>query len=172
MALADASLKLYRQLGDGVGTAWSINTMGLMAWSRGDVGEAASRTAESLALARAEGEGWGARSLTAILLINLGVLAQGRGDDAQAWALYEEGYAIAQAIGQIRWMGYALMNIGDLAQREGDSARAGACYAHSAALNLRIGGTNRPPPRVCNNSRGWSMGAGARRETPAQWCGS
>ena len=153
VALADASLKLYRQLGDGVGTAWSINTMGLMAWSRGDVGEAASRTAESLALARAEGEGWGARSLTAILLINLGVEAQGRGDDAQAWALYEEGYAIAQAIGQIRWMGYALLNIGDLAQREGDSARAGACYAHSAALNLRWG--DKPAAAACLQQLAW-----------------
>ena len=36
---------------------------------------AAARFAESLALARTMGESWGARSLTAILLINLGGLA-------------------------------------------------------------------------------------------------
>ena len=86
-ALAEASLALHHQLGDGLGIAWSINTLGLVAVSQGEYARAAARYAESLARARTLGDSWGARSLTAILLINLGALAMRQGDDAQAQAL-------------------------------------------------------------------------------------
>ena len=119
--------------------AWSINTLGLLAWSNGEHGRARACWEESLALARTLGNTWGAQSLIAILLTNLASEAAEQGDDARARLLAEEGLATARAIGNQRWSAAALNNLGRDALDQGNYTQAQVRFEESMLLGWEWG---------------------------------
>lgn len=123
-ALAERSLALYREGNDRLGTAWATNVLGLLASSRGDTAQARALWEDSLTQARRIDGAWGASSLTAILLINLGTQAVQQGDLDRAFVLSTEGLELAGRIGNQRWRAYALSTLGLIALKRHDTGQA------------------------------------------------
>jgi hypothetical protein len=123
-ALAERSLALYRVCNDRLGTAWATNALGLLAGSRGDSAQARALWEDSLTQARAIDSAWGARSLIAILLLNLGNQAVQQGDLDRAYGLSAEGLELAGRIGNQRWRAYAQSTLGLVALKRHDTSQA------------------------------------------------
>ena len=74
------SLAIKREIGDRQGEATSLNNLGIIAETRGDLAEAERLHRESLAIKREIGDRQGEASS----LNNLGIIAETRGDLAEA----------------------------------------------------------------------------------------
>ena len=118
--LFEASLALWRELGDTPGIATALNDLGWVAWRQGDYTVARTLSAESLLCWRELGDTRGiATSLT-----NLGWTAHHQGDYTTASALHQEGLALRQEVEDPRGMAVSLAFLGWTVSRQGDYARA------------------------------------------------
>ena len=135
--LFEASLALWRELGDTPGIATALNDLGWVAWRQGDYTVARTLSAESLLCWRELGDTRGiATSLT-----NLGWTAHHQGDYTTASALHQEGLALRQEVEDPRGMALSLAFLGWTVSRQGDYARAATLLAEALALFRDMGMT-------------------------------
>src|SRR5262245_16172853 len=121
-ASGEASLALYRKLGDRSGMAAALNYLAGVEWEHGDLDRAIERCEESLALRRQLASPYG----VAASLTNLGLLLHER-KEPRAVELQEEAVSIYRAIGDRGAnMVWGLNSLADIALGEGrlDAARA------------------------------------------------
>jgi DNA-binding SARP family transcriptional activator/predicted ATPase len=124
----EASLALYRALGDAAGTTSALNNLGGTRYKQGDFARAAECLAETAALARAQGDRYG----TAAALHNLaGVIYDSGGDLARARALLEEALAIWDEIGMRQGTATTLSSLGQMALIGGDNPAAARYFTQS-----------------------------------------
>jgi tetratricopeptide (TPR) repeat protein len=94
-SMAEESLSLFREMGNGRLAAYACNLLGQILLMEEEDIRARSMLEESLITLRTIGD----RSGTAEVLINLGRLAAYQGDNKAALACYEESCSLLQAIG-------------------------------------------------------------------------
>ncbi|HLE26902.1 MAG TPA: tetratricopeptide repeat protein [Anaerolineales bacterium] len=134
-ALAEESLSLFREVGDQLGIAESLNTLGGIAWGKGDFPRARVIWEERLALCRELGDKDGiAHSLT-----ELGDVTFRQGDYQQATTLYEDSLARFREIGNKWMMGEVLSRLGQVASAQGDYEQAAQRYEAALRLERDIG---------------------------------
>ena len=125
------ALESFRQNGDRGGEADSLNTLGLIAQTRGDLDEADRLQRESLVIKREIGD----RQGEAASLNNLGEIARHRGDLYEAERLQRESLAMNREIGNRAHEANALLLLGDLANH--DDEETAALYYTEAVKILR-----------------------------------
>ena len=135
VALTEASLALWRELGDSWGTARTLNNLGYEAYLQGDLARAVSLLDEGVTLARAAGD----RSVLGYILDSRGVVAEAQGELERATDLYQEALALAQQIGNPLVEAFALSSLAGMAARQGQPARAARMWGAASALRDAIG---------------------------------
>ncbi len=134
-ALCQESLSQYRELGDKLGMALSLNTLGILARNRGDYGRAISLLDESLTLCRELGHKWALGETLNIL----GLTVRRQDDFERARALSEESLALFREIGDKWGLARSLGQLGVVARYQGDYERARALHEESLALRKELG---------------------------------
>jgi predicted ATPase/class 3 adenylate cyclase len=130
-AFHDASLVLYRALGNPTGIAAALSNSASVATERGDYDRARELYGEGIRLAQEAGD----RQAEAFTLINLADVAARQGDDAEADRLYAESAESFQAIGD-RWgMAHATAKLAQAAQRRGDLGTARGKYREALVIH-------------------------------------
>jgi predicted ATPase/DNA-binding XRE family transcriptional regulator len=114
--------------------AWALWAAGELAFVQGDLGPAAGRFEESLALYRRLGDDAG----TVSVLAELGQVARSQGDHDRARALSEEGLALARRLGDPKAAAIALGTLGRLERHRGNLEGAITLYEESLALFRRL----------------------------------
>jgi non-specific serine/threonine protein kinase len=133
--LHEASLTLYRQVGDQSGIAASLHDLSRV-WSyQGHLERAEALSQESLAIRSELGD----RRGVAMSLNYLGVLARNRRDLTAARARYEESLALFRELGD-RWgLGLVLNNLARVERDLGEWRRASALCLESLELFRDLG---------------------------------
>ena len=132
--LCDASLALYRGLGDQESIAFLLSIGGNIARGHGEYARAAALHEESLALRPHLGDSW----VVALVLNNLGTVARDQGDDRRAAILYEESLGIRRRLGDTWGTATVLDNLGEIVRDQGDDRRAAALHGESLALRREM----------------------------------
>jgi DNA-binding CsgD family transcriptional regulator/tetratricopeptide (TPR) repeat protein len=134
-AWGEASLLLYRTLGDKRGSAASLMMLGQAASVRGTFVAALTLHAESLALRRELGD----REGIADSLLHLGWTSFMRGDYAKAGEQYEESLQIFRDLGNREAIATVLDSLGNVATQRGEYARAHALAQEGLELSRELG---------------------------------
>jgi predicted ATPase/class 3 adenylate cyclase len=131
---ADA-LSLFRERGDQLGGALTVDKMGTVALHQEDYTRAKALYTRSLALFRQLKHTWG----IANALGNLGMVAQLQGDDPQAQRFYLESLALRRKLEDKRGIALVLNNLGEVTVNQGNTAQSYAFYTESLALCRELG---------------------------------
>jgi tetratricopeptide (TPR) repeat protein len=129
-AYHEESLSLRRELGDRLGVAYSLSSLGLVRALQGDIAAARSCHQESLSLRRELGSKWG----IADSLRNLGQVAETEGDYARATDLLQEGLALFRELGAKKDAVECLENLAAAGMAQGQPRRAARLYGAAEAL--------------------------------------
>jgi predicted ATPase len=135
LARYEASLALYRSLGDRRGIFRALNNLGLVAFQRGELQRAVTLHRECLELCRV----FGSEHEVAQSLGNLAIALQQLGDPTEARVLLEEGLELQRALGDAGGASMTLVNLGDLARAVGDHHHAEALLQEAVRLAREIG---------------------------------
>jgi non-specific serine/threonine protein kinase len=129
-------LGLSRKLDDRESLATALNSLGVLAVTRGDNVRARALLEENLKVLEDLEGGGAATTLKRYHVCNLlGVLAVNEeGDYARGTTLWEESLALARELGDASYVGAALCNLGWTAVLQGDHARAAALTEEALAL--------------------------------------
>ncbi|HSL47057.1 MAG TPA: tetratricopeptide repeat protein [Anaerolineales bacterium] len=130
----DASIVLFRQLGDDQSAAFPITTLAHLARARSDYDQAFALLGESRELFRKAGNKWGVRHV----LLNLGSTAEAQENYEQAQKFYEESLLLAKEIGDKEGFGVALIGIGRLAEKLGEDERAMELYQEALQIEKAV----------------------------------
>ena len=133
--LREASLAIFRQLGNQSGIAATLMNLGMVAQEQGDYKAAQVLHRESLTIQRQLGD----REGIGQALNNLGVVMLNQGDYAAAQALFEESLTLRQQMENKRGIAVCLINLGDVADSRGEYADAEALHKASLALSREQG---------------------------------
>lgn len=154
-ALAERSLRLYREAGDKFGVAQCLDHLGSYALIRADYSRAKQLWEEDLALRREIGDKDGvAWSLS--LLANL---ALWKGEHEQAWQLYTESQNAFREIGNKWAVSMALSGMGSVMLSQGNFEQASKLYEEALAYGRDMGDQNTIAGRRYDLARvAWSMG--------------
>ena len=131
----EASLRLYRELGDPRGIAGSLQVLGSVAREQGRYARAVELHAESLAIAEAAGDRWAMASAHGYLAFASWLQRDfGR-------ATEEAGTALAdfRELGDVEGSAWSLISLGTVARYQGDAERAAVLLTESLALSEAIG---------------------------------
>ena len=134
-ALLEESLAIRRELGDRLGIAGSLHSLGTVDCDQGDYPAGRVLLEESLAIRRELGDRFG----IAASLNNLGNVALYQGDCPAARALYEESLAIRRELGDRFSIAMSLGNLGNVALDRGDYPAARALHEESLAIRRELG---------------------------------
>lgn len=145
---ARAALELFRQLGSPERqVAAVLNTLGLIAQARGDLGPAAEWITQAIHLYRTLG-----RPVDlARLLKNLGVIQEAQGDPAAALAAYAEALAQLEHTPSELDKILVALNLGTLYVHQGRLAEAEAVFRRADSPYLRESGQIETRAMVTNN---------------------
>lgn len=135
IVFCERGLALYRELGDTLGTAASLNLLGVLARAAGDFAQSTARCDESLALFERIGD----LSWISLLQCNLGVLAIWQGDLTRARELLDAALSGYRGLGNQWGTAFTLQALGVVAGEEGDARRAAALLRDSLLLAQGIG---------------------------------
>ncbi len=138
LALAQDSLTLYRALGDDLGMAFSLYTLGGVHHYAGDHDHAISLLESSLRLFRQTRNAWG----TAATLLWLACARMKQGDTEGAAPLWDESLSLFKDLGDQWGTAFALGGLGDTARMRGEYARAHRLLVDSLVLHWRQGNTS------------------------------
>ncbi len=134
-AFHDASLLLYRELGNPLGVAAAASNSANIAVERGDLERARQLFGEAIQLSRDGNDARGA----AFSLINLADVAAQQGDDAEADRLFAESVGTFEAIDD-RWgVAHATAKLAQAAERRGDQETARDKYREAIAIHEQTG---------------------------------
>ena len=125
----DRALTLHRALGNGLGIAFALYALGLVAEDRGDYDEATARFTEALPMFVEQGHG----ATVAMTHYHLGVIAYGQGDLDRAAALCAEGHRLAIEVGDSGAAAAALNFLGLVQCDRGEHERAATALQESLA---------------------------------------
>ena len=128
-------LELYQALGDEVGMARALSTLGLVAVSQSDPMRAIALAEQSVSRARAAGDDYG----TGYSLVNLARARLGLGDLAGARRDIEEGVALCRAASDDWAVAVGLSRLGVIAYRQRDVDRADAASRESLGVCREVG---------------------------------
>jgi DNA-binding SARP family transcriptional activator/Tfp pilus assembly protein PilF len=131
----EASLALFREIGDRAGIVVSLNLLALVAADQHRYHQATASYEEALALSRESND----RYNVAMLLTNLGLMYHEQGDLPHAARLYEEVLATAPRTSSA--VSTSLGNLGELAVKQGDYARARSLLEQRLAIDRELGNT-------------------------------
>ena len=137
----EASLSLYREVGDRRGEAYALCFLGWIALDRSDLQRAEALLEESLALSRAAGT---ARDVS-VALNALAMLNVYRGDYARASAMQEESLSLAREASDVQYIAILAYNTGFAAAITGEYERAEALVRESQELFREIGDRGMAP---------------------------
>ena len=125
----ETALKIYRELGDGLGTAFPLVLLGWLTSLDGDQILGQAQIKQGLATFRMEPPRCRWDFGRALFIAALAAMQ--RGDYDAARRLCEESLAVFRALGQAYGISQALNYLGDLARLQGNYAEAAARYAES-----------------------------------------
>jgi non-specific serine/threonine protein kinase len=134
-ALWEKGLALFRDLGDKLGTAWSLLHLQGTARIQGEYGRAEALLGEALALFRDVGDKLG----TAWSLYNVGLTALSRGEYGRVDAPLEESLALFRDLGDKGGTAWSLGILGLAATHQGEHSRATTLLEESLALFRDLG---------------------------------
>ena len=133
--LLEEAGRIFEELGDHSGAAWSLNQLGDIAREEGEVAAARELYQRALSAFREANDRWGiARSLT-----DLAQIACDERDHVTAHAAYREALALFVNLGHKRGIARALEGFACSALAQRDPARALAITAAAAHLRQWIG---------------------------------
>jgi DNA-binding CsgD family transcriptional regulator len=130
----EAALASYRALGDQVGIAWSLNSLGCLFATLSAVAEAEACMTEALAIFRALGDAVGTANLTC----NLGELAEAEGRHKLAVARLEAGLDMWRGLDDRAGAVRAMVFLGQALLSGEETARAAAVLREALAAILDI----------------------------------
>lgn len=134
-AAAEASVRMFGELGDRWGTALALNPIGKVRLQRHENAAARAAFDRSLALFRDLGDNWGA----GIPLMNLGVLEAADGDRDAARTRLEQSIQCFEVVGE-RWMrALVLDGLATLLVADGEVARAMSVRRESVDILTKMG---------------------------------
>ncbi|HEX5396682.1 MAG TPA: tetratricopeptide repeat protein [Candidatus Limnocylindria bacterium] len=134
-AFHDASLLLYRELGNPLGVAAAASNSASVAVERGDLDRARQLYLEGIQLARDGGDARG----VGFNIINLADVAARQGDGEEADRLYAESVATFETVGDHWGMAHATAKMAQAAQQRGDRTVARAKYQEAIAIHQQTG---------------------------------
>src|ERR687893_576497 len=137
----EASLSLYREVGDRRGEAYALCFLGWIALDRSDLQRVEALLEESLALSRAAGT---ARDVS-VALNALAMLNVYRGDYARASAMQEESLSLAREASDVQIIAILTYNTGFAAAITGEYERAEALVRESQELFREVGDRGMAP---------------------------
>ena len=129
------SLDINRDIGDRQGEAASLNNLGLIAQTQGDVEEAKRLYLECMAIMIEIGDLIG----VATSQNNLGNIAEIRDDLEEAKRFYLKSLDIKKDIGDRQGVALTLSNLGIVAERQGELEEAEQLQRESMAIMIEIG---------------------------------
>jgi predicted ATPase/class 3 adenylate cyclase/DNA-binding XRE family transcriptional regulator len=132
---AEEALALARGQQAGWAEGVALETLGAMAWDRGDLELATAYIEESVAQLRAVSEPW----LAASYLTHVGLIALDRDDLERATTCCEESLAFARRTGADYVAGSALRGLAEVARRQGDLAGADMLGHEHVLVEWRLG---------------------------------
>jgi DNA-binding CsgD family transcriptional regulator len=130
----EASLALWRELGDRPGYAYTLARVGKVVKHQGDLALALALLQESVALFREEKDQRG----LALALVGLGEVVCAEGDLLGARSYLLESLQLWRVVGDQWGVALALNGLGDILRGQGDSEQAAVLYAESLALFRRL----------------------------------
>ncbi len=134
-ALAEASLEIYRELGDVRGEAHCLDTLGTIVCLMDDYQVGRPLVLESLRLYRTLDDQEG----IATALLDLGSLADNK-ECERAYTYLQESLAICRARGDLIGMGYALSELGLVALRQTNFVQAQRYLEEGLSVEDAVGG--------------------------------
>lgn len=140
-ALAESSIKLYREIGDKQGVGMALIDLGATLHLEGKEEEAIESCEESLRLLRATGD----RSGIAYALVWLGDAWFRKGDTARATISWEESLRLTQELGDHYLMAWSLGGLADLARLRADYKRATEMFKEALSHYQSSGDKIGPP---------------------------
>jgi predicted ATPase/class 3 adenylate cyclase len=135
-SFCEASVDLFRQLGDEHGAAFALTILADQAQSHSDYDQALALAEEGRELFRKTGNKWGVRHT----LLTLGNIARAQENFEQAQKFYEESLMLAKEIGDQEGVGVALLCIGLVAEKQGDDERVVELYEEALQIEKAIKG--------------------------------
>jgi non-specific serine/threonine protein kinase len=133
--LGEESVALFRELGDPLGLASSLRTLGFRLTEWGDLAAARTVYEESLAICQQQGDRWGLIPS----LWGLGHVAFRQNEYASAQSLWEECVRVSREAGDQWNCAWALDGLGRVAQRLSDWGAARAYYKEGLSLFRDLG---------------------------------
>jgi predicted ATPase/transcriptional regulator with XRE-family HTH domain len=140
-ALAESSIKLYREIGDKQGVGLALIDLGATLALEGKEEEAIESLEEGLRLLRATGERWE----IAYALVWLGDTCLRMGDTTRAATSWEESLRLTRELGEHYLMAWSLAGFGTVARLRADYQRATEMYKESLSHYQSSGDKFGPP---------------------------
>jgi len=134
-ASMEASLAIWRELGDKAGVADALNRLGTICRMQGDPSSARAYFEQSLALARDTDD----RFEIGRALNNLGTLASDRGDYEASRSFLLESLALTQGMGDRSGIALATANLAELLLEQADYEGARTRYEESLLIGRELG---------------------------------
>lgn len=134
-AWAAASLQLAQAAGSQEVCAYAWASLGVVAMSRADYGQAIPLWQQSRAAFDELGDQWGSLNM----LSNLAEVAHAQGDDVRAAALSQEALLLNRETGDEWVRSFSLSTLGEVARAQGDAPQAAALYEESLVLSRDLG---------------------------------
>jgi non-specific serine/threonine protein kinase len=132
LTVLEESLNIWRELGNSLGIAQTLNNLGAVANGQGNYEQSRIYHAESLAIRRKHGD----RRSIAVSLHNLGEVYLSQEDYDQARKSFEESLPIFKEVGYLMGVADSLNSLGIAAEGQGDYDYARACYEESLSNRL------------------------------------
>jgi non-specific serine/threonine protein kinase len=140
-ALAESSIKLYREIGDKQGVGLALIDLGATVALEAKEEEAIESLEEGLRLLRATGERWE----IAYALVWLGDTCLRMGDTTRAATSWEESLRLTRELGEHYLMAWSLAGFGTVARMRADYQRATEMYKESLSHYQSSGDKFGPP---------------------------
>jgi len=135
VAFCEESLTLFRDLGNQLGMAWSLDQLAFVALNQGYDVQATAHLQESLALFRELGN----QRAVAESLNHLGRVVRNQGDYKQATALFQDSLILFRDVGNQSGVANSIRSLGDMAWHQGDYAAAHTLLEESLTLFREFG---------------------------------